>query len=85
MNYYALIVVIVCCVAWMTRPGLRPHAVVLDLLPWLCVAGFVVDDGALGAVMAWTAIPLIYFSIKYNRLESLATPAQQGGTIDGTT
>jgi hypothetical protein len=63
----------------MTRPGQRPRLVVLDILPWLCVAGFVAYDGALGVVLAWAAVPFIYFSIKYNRLELRAAPAQQGG------
>lgn len=79
MNFYALILVSVCCIAWMTRPGQRPQLVVLDVLPWLCVAGFVVFEGVLGVVLAWTAVPLIYFSIKYNHRESLAMPTREGG------
>jgi hypothetical protein len=79
VNFNALILISVCCVTWMTRPGRRPQLVALDILPWLCVAGFVAYDGALGVVLAWAAIPLIYFSIKYNQHESLATPTPQGG------
>jgi hypothetical protein len=76
MQLYFFAVVIFCCVAWMTRPGRRPNLFVLDILPWLCVAASAVSDGALKAVLAWTSIPLVYFSMKYNRLESPATPDQ---------
>lgn len=77
MTSFALI--IICCVMWMFRPGRRPHLFVLDILPWLCVAGAVASDGALSANLTWTAVGMVYFSVKYNRPESSATPAD-GGT-----
>lgn len=76
MEFYTITCVVVCCVAWMTRPGRRP--LLLDVLPWLCVAGLVMCGGASGAVFAWTAVLLTYFSIRCNRHESPATLAQQG-------
>lgn len=84
MNDYALIMIVVCCIAWMTRPGWRPHRFAFDVLPWLCVAGFVIFDNALGAACAWTAIPFTYFSIKYNQLGSMATLVPQGGLNVGS-
>jgi len=80
MMFYSLILIVVCCVAWSTRPGRRPQLLTLDILPWLCVAGFVAVDGALGMVLAWMAVPLIYFSIKYNQLDSSAISDQHVGT-----
>lgn len=74
VNLYALVLVSVCCIAWMTRPGQRPRLIALDVLPWLCIAGFVVSEGVPAVVFAWAAVPLTYFSIKYNHLESLPTP-----------
>jgi hypothetical protein len=65
MDFYAMTCVVVCCVAWMTRPGRRPFP--LDVLPWLCVAGLVSCGGASGAVLAWMAVLLAYFSIRCNR------------------
>jgi hypothetical protein len=76
LQLYFFGVVIFCCIAWMTRPGRRPNLFVLDILPWLCVAASAVSEGALRAVLAWTTIALVYFSMKYNRLEASATPAQ---------
>ena len=76
MQLYFFGVVIFCCIAWMTRPGRRPNLFVLDILPWLCVAASAVSDGALQVVLAWTTIVRVYFSMKYNRLESSATPVQ---------
>jgi hypothetical protein len=63
----------------MTRPGQRPQFVAFDVLPWICIAGFVALDGVIGVVLAWAAIPLIYFSIKLNRPDSLATSSTEGG------
>lgn len=84
----AFIVVVICCVMWMQRPGRRPHLFVLDILPWLCVAASLTSDGlldgALSAVLAWAAVPLVYLSIKYNRLDELATPAQAGANHGAT-
>lgn len=74
MDQYIFMSLIVCSIGWMTRPGQRPQLFVLDLLPWLCVAASVASEGALSAVLAWTAVPLVFFSIKYNHLEALATP-----------
>jgi hypothetical protein len=75
VDFHIWTCVVVCCVAWMTRPGRRPFP--LDVLPWLCVAGLVACDGVPGAVFAWLAVLLAYFSIRFNRLESPATPARQ--------
>jgi hypothetical protein len=76
MSFEALVLVSVCCIAWMTRPGQRPQFLVLDILPWLCVAGFVIFEGVAGLVFAWAAVPLIYFSIAYNHLDA---PVVAGG------
>jgi len=78
VNYYALAGIVLCCVTWMTRPGRRTHHFTLDILPWLALAGFVVCDGILSALFAWTAVTLAYFSIRFNRLESQAAAAQCG-------
>jgi hypothetical protein len=82
MNHIALICVLLCCVTWMLRPGRRPQLFVVDILPWLCVAASIASDGmldgALSAVLAWAAVPLVYLSIKYNRLA-----AQTDSPADG--
>jgi hypothetical protein len=78
VNYYALAGIVLCCVTWMTRPGRRTHHFTLDILPWFSLAGFVVCDGILSALFAWTAVALAYFSIKFNRLESQVAAAQSG-------
>ena len=41
MNFAALSLVSVCCIAWMIRPGQRSRPVILALLPWACIAGYV--------------------------------------------
>jgi hypothetical protein len=83
MDQYIFMSLIVCCIGWMTRPGRRPHLFVLDLLPWLCVAASVGSAGALSAVLAWTAVPLVFFSVKYNHLDSLAAPQHANAALRG--
>lgn len=80
MNDFVLIVI--CCVMWTWRPGQRPHLIVLDVLPWLCVAGSITSHGAASAVLTWAAVALIYCSIKHNHPETLASPAH-GRTTEG--